>query len=223
MVQYGRTLMERWSGTNTSTRMRVVERLKQWGSATVAELARELRLSGVSLRRHLDLLERDRLVTAQIQPRGRGRPVKVYRLTEEADRFFPERYSEFAVEMLEGVRELFGERALRRLLQHRTAKLIAQLRARLVGKSLRERVAVLTEAMTAMGFLASWEKIGAGHFLLTQAHCPLRRIASACPELCEQELRMHEEILRACVTRECFIQQGAAVCRYVIRSAPARK
>ncbi len=210
--------MERWSVANTSTRMRVVERLKQWGSATVAELARELRLSGVSLRRHLDLLERDRLVTAQIQPRGRGRPVKVYRLTEEADRFFPERYSEFAVEVLEGVRELFGERALHRLLQHRTAKLVARLRARLVGKSLRERVELLTAAMTEMGFLASWEKIGAGRFLLTQAHCPLRRIASVCPELCEQELRMHAEVLRACVTRECFIQHGEAVCQYLIRS-----
>ncbi len=209
--------MERWPSINTSTRLRIVERLKQWGSATVAELACELRLSGVSLRRHLDLLERDRLVTAQIQPRGRGRPVKVYRLTEEADRFFPERYSEFAVEVLEGVRELFGERALHKLLQHWGAKLMARLRTRLRGKSLRERVELLTEAMTEMGFLASWKKIGAGRFLLTQAHCPLRRIASVCPELCEQELRMHAEILRACVTRECFIQRGETVCRYLIR------
>jgi len=214
--------MERRSSANESTRMRVIRRLKRWGSATVAELARDLNLSGVSLRRHLDILERDHLVTAQVQSRGRGRPVKVYRLTEEADRFFPERYSEFALDLLQGVREAFGERALRRLLHHRTSKLIERIRARLAGKSLRERVELLTEAMTEMGFLASWQRAGVGRFILTQAHCPLRRIALACPELCEQELRMHEAVLEACVTRDCFIPQGEAVCRYQIRHLPAR-
>jgi predicted ArsR family transcriptional regulator len=214
--------MERGLSANESTRMRVLRRLKRWGSATVAELARDLNLSGVSLRRHLDILERDHLVTAQVQPRGRGRPVKVYRLTEEADRFFPERYSEFAVDLLQGVREAFGEGALRRLLQHRTSKLIERIKARLTGKSLRERVELLTEAMTEMGFLASWQRAGVGRFILTQAHCPLRRIAMVCPELCEQELRMHQAVLEACVTRECFIPQGEAVCRYQIRYLPAR-
>ena len=214
--------MERGLNVNESTRMRVVHRLKQWGSATVADLARDLNLSGVSLRRHLDILERDHLVTVHVQPRGRGRPVKVYRLTEEADRFFPERYSEFAVDLLQGVREVFGERALRRLLHHWTSKLIERIKGRLVGKSLRERVQLLTEAMTEMGFLASWRCVGAGRFILTQAHCPLRRIVSVCPELCEQELRMHEEVLQACVTRECFMPHGEAVCRDQIRRSSSR-
>ncbi len=214
--------MERGVNTNESTRLRVVQRLKRWGKATVAELARDLNLSGVSLRRHLDILERDHLVVTQIQPRGRGRPVKVYRLTEAADRFFPERYSEFAVDLVQSVRELLGERALQRLLRYRTDQVIEQIRARLAGKSLRERVALLTEAMTEMGFLASWREVRGGQFVLTQAHCPLRRVASVCPELCEQELRMHEEILQACVTRQCFIPHGETVCQYQIRRAPSR-
>jgi predicted ArsR family transcriptional regulator len=217
--------MELALATHDSTRMRVLHLLKQRGKATVAELAEELKLSGVSLRRHLDLLEKDHLVAARIYSCGRGRPARLYQLTEQADRFFPQRYSQFVVSLLDEVRETFGRGAVEKVIRSYTDKLVERIRARLGGGPLGKRVEALAQAMTDLGFLASCEPAGRKGFFLTQLHCPLSRVAVACPALCEQELRMHEELLSARVTRQCFIPDGGEACRYLIqpRSASAKR
>jgi predicted ArsR family transcriptional regulator len=215
--------MELALATHDSTRMRVLHLLKQRGRATVSDLAVELKLSGVSLRRHLDLLEKDYLVATCIQSCGRGRPAKLYRLTEQADRFFPQRYSQFAVSLLEEVRENFGRGAVEKIIRSHTNRLIERIRSRLAGRSLAQRVESLAQAMTEMGFLASCESAGRKGFFLTQLHCPLSRVAAACPALCEQEMRMHEELLGARVTRQCFIPDGGEACRYLIQPLSASR
>ncbi len=206
-----------------STRLQVLQVLKRRGGATVSDLARELSLSGVSLRRHLDLLERHRLVATRVQGGRRGRPARVYHLTEEAECFFPQRYSQFAVSLLQAVQEAFGPRALEKLLSRQTNNLIQQIKPRLAGKSLKARVEALADLMTEMGFLARSEQLTRGQFLLTQCHCPLARVVAVCPVICDQELRMHADLLQAQVTRCCFIREGGDACRYLIEDHPSSR
>lgn len=205
-----------------STRLQVLQVLKRRGGVTVSDLARELCLSGVSLRRHLHLLERHHLVAARVQGGRRGRPAKVYHLTEEAEWFFPQRYSQFAISLLEAVKEQFGPCAVEELLHRQTNILIRQMKPRLAGKSLKARVETLADLMTEMGFLASSEQINRGQFLLTQCHCPLARVVAVCPAVCDQELRMHADLLKARVTRCCFIREGGDACRYLIEAPRCR-
>ncbi|HUH06261.1 MAG TPA: ArsR family transcriptional regulator, partial [Egibacteraceae bacterium] len=68
---------------------------------SVAELAVALELSEAAIRRHLQVLERNGLVTAQTVRRdGPGRPSAYYALTDKAMRLFPDRSAEIANELL---------------------------------------------------------------------------------------------------------------------------
>ena len=67
-----------------ATRRRILIALKERGGMTADELAENLGISSVAVRRHLTNLERDRLVDHKQVQRGMGRPSYVYRLTEAA-------------------------------------------------------------------------------------------------------------------------------------------
>src|SRR5258708_4044090 len=70
-------------GTDRRTRDRVLELLGR-RAATAAQLGQSLGLKRAAIRRHLDALLADGLVTGQEQPaKGRGRPAKIFSLTPE--------------------------------------------------------------------------------------------------------------------------------------------
>ena len=88
------------------TRRRILMLLKEKGELTADELAGLLGISAVAVRRHLTKLESDHLVTYKEVQRGMGRPSYVYELGEAAASFFPRRYEELAVNVLETIRAL---------------------------------------------------------------------------------------------------------------------
>ena len=57
--------------------------LLQHQTATVDQLSTKLGLASPTVRRHLDILQRDRFVTFQAVRRKQGRPEHAYSLTEE--------------------------------------------------------------------------------------------------------------------------------------------
>ena len=59
------------------TRRAVLDLLKRNGSQTVAQLGAALALSGVAVRRHLEVLEHVGLVRQTTRSQGRGRPAYV--------------------------------------------------------------------------------------------------------------------------------------------------
>ncbi|RQX40594.1 hypothetical protein DLJ57_16630, partial [Micromonospora chalcea] len=71
-----------------STRDRVTQLLLERGATTAAQLGSALGLSPAAIRRHLDAMLADGDVVARDQvvrgSRGRGRPAKVFALTEAA-------------------------------------------------------------------------------------------------------------------------------------------
>src|SRR5690606_10184693 len=72
------------------TRDRVTRLLLAQGGATAAELGAKLGLSPAAIRRHLDAMLANGDVVVRDRPargpRGRGRPARVYQLTEQARR-----------------------------------------------------------------------------------------------------------------------------------------
>ncbi|MFD0787394.1 helix-turn-helix transcriptional regulator, partial [Micromonospora azadirachtae] len=75
-------------GADLSTRDRVTQLLLEQGATTAAQLGSALGLSPAAIRRHLDAMLADGDVIARDQTihghRGRGRPAKVFVLTEAA-------------------------------------------------------------------------------------------------------------------------------------------
>jgi predicted ArsR family transcriptional regulator len=64
-------------------RLKILAIIRERGSATIDQLSQEIALASATIRRHLDILQRDRLVTFQQVHKKLGRPEFVYSLTEE--------------------------------------------------------------------------------------------------------------------------------------------
>jgi predicted ArsR family transcriptional regulator len=199
-----------------ASRSAIIDLLKHHGALTVEQLAQELEVSKVCVRRHLNLLESDGLIEYEQQHLERGRPRFVYRLSEKASCLFPRSYDEFAKEVLTQLRRAYGEEAVQRVLQGRADELILELQKQLAGLNLDERVKKLVKVISEKGYLAEARKQKDGSFRLRQRNCPTEKVATSYPLVCEQELRVYGEALGCQVTRDCRIVDGATMCEFRI-------
>src|SRR5918992_1497855 len=111
------------SAGGAPTRRAVLDLLKRNGEQTVAQLGAALGLSGVGVRRHLEVLEQLGLVRQTTRPQGRGRPAYVYALTETGHDLFPRNYHQLVAQLLEAATSELGAEAVERLFDHRQREL----------------------------------------------------------------------------------------------------
>src|SRR5918996_1361418 len=105
------------------TRRAVLDLLKRNGEQTVAQLGAALGLSGVGVRRHLEVLEHIGLVRQTTRSQGRGRPAYVYALTEMGHDLFPRNYHQLVGQLLEAATSELGPEGVERLFDHRQQEL----------------------------------------------------------------------------------------------------
>ncbi|MCC5948136.1 MAG: ArsR family transcriptional regulator [Nitriliruptoraceae bacterium] len=208
------------------TRARIVQVLRRDGRTTVAALAAELELSEVAVRRHLGVLSEDGFVAADAaraedRPE-RGRPPSTYRLAEDAEQLFPQRYDQLAGQMLEFLQESSGREGVHDFLRWRVGREVGVLRDAVDAASLHERLEQLAGALTDAGFDASVDVEGDG-FTLTQDHCTIAQVARDHPEVCTYEAAAFAEVLGHDVTlrRRATLAGGAATCVCQVRPRSA--
>jgi predicted ArsR family transcriptional regulator len=198
----------------SGTRDAVVQLLLAEGPITAAAVAEHLKLSAVGIRRHLEVLEAEGAVTSRMQPsrRGRGRPARVYLLTEGGRARLPHAYDDIAVQALTFLAEHGGPDAVQEFAEQRAARIAASRQTELdATPDLPGKVAVLADAFTAAGYSASIEKIGHGE-QLCQHHCPVAHVAAHFPQLCEAELAMITKTLGTRTQRLATIARGDSFC-----------
>ena len=210
------------------TRDAVARLILERGPQTAAALAGDLGLSPAAIRRHLDALVADNLLS-ECDPRprrrrGRGRPARAYALTDAGRAAFPHAYDDLATTALRYLRETGGEAAVAEFATHRARSLEAAVAPTMplgTGSTDRERrVEALAEALTAQGYAASTEQTGAG-VQLCQHHCPVAHVAAEFPELCEAETRAFERVLGTYVQRLATIAHGDGVCTTYVPEPPS--
>jgi DeoR family suf operon transcriptional repressor len=99
-----------------STKDQILSLLKLNGSMTILELARELEITEMAVRRHIQTLERDKLILSDVKKQTLGRPSKVYQLAEQGEDLFPKKYKEFSIELLQGLIEAGQEQLVQDIL-----------------------------------------------------------------------------------------------------------
>jgi len=208
------------------TRRGLLERLKQEGAQDAGALAETLGVSAMAVRQHLYALEGEGLVTFEEEPRPVGRPAKLWRLTEAADRFFPDGHAELTLGLLAALRAAFGEAGMEKLLAARTADQIAAYRRRVKPSDpLEVRLAALAELRTEEGYMAAVEGDRGdgsnGGYLFVENHCPVCAAARSCQGLCASELEVFRTVLGPDVTveRSDHILAGARRCAYRVSEA----
>jgi predicted ArsR family transcriptional regulator len=210
------------------TRDRVIALLSQ-GAATAGELGAKLGLSPAAIRRHLDAMLADGMVTERDQvnrgPRGRGRPAKAFMLTDAArEGFGKHTYDDLAASALRwiarqgaGAVSAFAAAQVERL-EERCAAAVRE-----AGDDPLARAGALAAALTAEGYAASASTIASGG-QLCQHHCPVAHVAAEFPQLCEAETEVISRLIGTHVQRLATIAHGDGVCTtHIPGQLPLRK
>lgn len=203
------------------TRERVAQCILQQGPSTAADLAARLDLTPAAVRRHLDhLLEEGLLETREQRVyghRGRGRPAKVFALTDAGRDAFYQAYDDLAVTALRFLAEQGGDEAVAAFARRRVAELEERYAAA-VDRAVHERgpgaaSEALAEALTGDGYAASVrDGITGTGAQLCQHHCPVAHVAAEFPQLCEAETEVFARLLGRHVQRLATIAHGDGVC-----------
>ncbi len=192
----------------------IIRLLKQQGEMTSEALAAALGVTRVSVRRHLEILERQGYVTYRAVTSGRGRPSYHYSLTARAAELFPRSYDALACELLQMTQECFGQQGLLRVISARAEQIFRHLAPHLTPLDFAGRVAKLAEFLIERGYLAEYEALPDGSFRLIERNCPTINVAKAYSELCAQERQLYEALLGGQVVREQRIADGDGACAY---------
>jgi predicted ArsR family transcriptional regulator len=205
-------------GSDGRTRDRVIQLLLERGAATTAQLGAALGLSPAAIRRHLDAMLDDGDVVSRQQPvrghRGRGRPAKVFVLTDAARvRCGTHTYDGMATAALRWIARSGGAEALGAFAAEQVAALEARWRAAMegAGDDPLARAEALAEALTAEGYAANASTIATGG-QLCQHHCPVAHVAAEFPQLCEAETAVISRLIGTHVQRLATIAHGDGVC-----------
>jgi predicted ArsR family transcriptional regulator len=200
------------------TRERILNILKERGQVTVDELSRELSLTAVTVRHHLDILRGEGLVSTPISRRRKapGRPKHVYMLTEKASELFPKRYDRLTTQILDEVRMLFSPDEVDQMMR-RIGERIAGRASLPSGDDFEIRFVAAVEYLDELGYMPRWERDGDGGYILHIANCPYERVALQDREVCTIDLALLTRLLGTAPQRVASAAQGDHQCSYEVR------
>jgi predicted ArsR family transcriptional regulator len=213
------------------TRERVVRSILVNGASTAAALAERLDLTPAAVRRHLDILLDEGMIVAReprtVTTRGRGRPAKVFVLTEAGRDHFDQQYDDLAVQALRFLAETGGEGAVREFANRRVQFIEDRFETTLADNPKLSPNQALAQIFTEEGYAASVREIPAsnGHSgdQLCQQHCPVSHVAHEFPQLCEAETEAIGRVLGRHVQRLATIAHGDGVCTTCIPDIQRKK
>ena len=219
-------------GSERGTRARIARLILENGPVTAAALSTRLGLTPAAVRRHLDNLLAGGLIEARtarrVASRGRGRPAKLFAITDAGRSAFEHAYDDLATSALRFLAEVAGPQAVAEFARRQVAELERRYR-RAMEAADTDKVKALAEALSADGYAASATSApalaaGAGEQSsgeqLCQHHCPVAHVAAEFPQLCEAETEAFGRLLGTPVQRLATIAHGDGICTTHV-TAPA--
>jgi predicted ArsR family transcriptional regulator len=203
------------------TRGQVARLILELGPSTAATLGSRLGLTPAAIRRHLDnLLAEGHIETRTARTygnRGRGRPAKVFVITDTGRSAFEHAYDDLATNALRFLAETAGPDALAEFARRQVSDLERRYAPAVARGNLGHRVQALAEALSADGYAASAGPAPAigqaeGGEQLCQHHCPVAHVAAEFPQLCEAETEAFGRLLGTPVQRLATIAHGDGIC-----------
>lgn len=211
-----------------STKQDILHYLLKKSQVSVQDLSEHLNISPQAIRRHLKDLETEGLIEHQTVQAGMGRPQHVYQLSREGRDRLPDQYDEFAISLLDTLKETVGQEQVGSILRKQWERKAQEYRGLVGSGSIEERVANLVALRRAEGYMAEWyplepEESGdrtTPQFIITEYNCAISHIAESFPSVCGHELEMFEVALQNCkVERTHWLVNGEHRCGYLIQPA----
>ena len=213
--------------TEIKTREVIARSILENGPSSALALSERLGLTPAGIRRHLDALVDEGLIEPR-EPRirevGRGRPSKVFVMTDFGRASFEHSYDDLAISALRFIAQRDGVRAFaqtrademeRKFAKQSEALLAKSPRAKSAENSEKVMIAALADFLSGEGYAASVHQLPIG-VEMCQHHCPIAHVAAEFPQMCETETEIFSKILGTHVQRLATIAHGDGVCTTVI-------
>ncbi|WP_202080318.1 ArsR family transcriptional regulator [Caldalkalibacillus salinus] len=205
---------------NTSTREEILYILKTQGAMPVSDIAQQLGITEMAVRRHLNTLERDQYLKTERIRQAMGRPTNVYSLTEKGDEVFPRNYSDITLDFLKDIEELEGKSKVQTLFKRREERLETNHRTRMEGLTFEEKVQTLANIQNDKGYMVQWEKQQDDRYVFQEYNCPIAHVAKEYNEACNCELSLFQKLLGTeHVERTECLAKGGKHCKYIIQES----
>jgi predicted ArsR family transcriptional regulator len=202
-----------------SSQDKILYQLKRLGPLTAKEIGTHLGITTMGTRQHLTQLESDGLVTTTPEEsRGRGRPVKRWKLTAQGHKRFPDGHAQVTSDLLIAVTDLLGESALDQIITQRTQTTRDNYQRHLQNLvGIGAKLEGLAQLRSEEGYMAEVEETAEG-FRLIEHHCPICVAATTCQGFCRSELEVFQALFAglATVVRDEHLIHGARRCSYAI-------
>ena len=208
------------------TRESVARSILEKGPSSAVELSERLGITPAGIRRHLDALLAEGTLEAR-EPhaalsRGRGRPSKVFVMTDEGRAKFEHSYDDLAISALRFMSTKYAN-FIKEFAENRAEELEKKIEKKISkSKDGKERVKALADFLTAEGYSSTVHKVGMGHELC-QHHCPIAHVAAEFPDLCEAETAIFSKTLGTHVQRLATIAHGDGVCTTYIPTVSVKE
>jgi predicted ArsR family transcriptional regulator len=203
------------------TKDRVARAILVSGPSTAAALAQQLALTPAAVRRHLDHLVTEGVAEPRDQRvyghRGRGRPAKVFALTDAGRDAFDQAYDDLAVDALRFLAETAGDDAVMEFARRRMAFIERDYDRVVADDPGLTPAEALAKVFSDEGYAANVRQLPLVEDRpvgeqLCQQHCPVAHVAQEFPQLCEAETEAIGRILGTHVQRLATIAHGDGVC-----------
>ena len=206
------------------TREAIARSILENGPSTALALSERLGITPAGIRRHLDALVDEGIIQAR-EPRtslasthvGRGRPSKVFVMTDFGRASFEHSYDDLAISALRFISQSeakqSGPGAVTEFARARAEEMERKFYAVMEPK--KSSAIALAEFLSAEGYAANAHQVPIG-VELCQHHCPIAHVAAEFPQLCETETEVFAKILGTHVQRLATIAHGDGVCTTVI-------
>lgn len=197
------------------SRRAILFALKRQSSATIAQLAEILQLTGEAVRQQLLQLQRDGWIEARVDrapERARtGRPATTYSLTAAGDHLFPKEYDLLNVAMIDALSEELGIDAMKKVFRRVANDKVAATEPRLRNLTLEQKVVALKSWYLKDDPYMNTEEEG-GDFRLVERNCPFFNTAMRRPSFCSVSINALTKLLGVRVRRDEKFQDGDGRC-----------
>lgn len=201
-----------------TTKDRILDLLKRQGSVTVNELTDHLSISHMAVRKHLDSLQKDNIISSKEIKQPIGRPLQMYLLTETGDNLFPKNYEGLTLEFLDDMKELYGEDSIQKLFQKREERLTSEYKKRLAQKTNKEKIQEIANIQNEKGYMADVTEINPNTFELIEYNCPIMAVANEFKTACQCETNLFKNILETKDVRRVSCKtDGNDHCKFLIQ------
>lgn len=182
----------------------ILEALKRSDGMAVSELAKELKMSYMGVKQHCVNLEKKGYLKTWRVPRTQvGRPEKLYRLTEACEELFPQAGPTLTLNLLKGVKQLYGESAPEKMLFHHFEDQRTRWSAKMKGaNSLAEKASRLAELRDQEGCFSKCSYDAQTGLRIEEYHHPMTPIFAEYPSAVRMEVQMMEQLLGSRMSRK---------------------